>query len=705
MIDVKGSKKHDRDYDFEFGTGLPGNERVKSRRIHLTSDRWPDIEREVTSHVSAFKSCGLDSDFSSEASYTLTKDENMLDAPGYVVTDLPAFHERSYVGEVISLPSENVIFGDLRYPLKAHITLFCTVRDAFLSELEKIKSSDPILYEEEKNRATYIGLAAHGLKTISDAGQRRILAARVDDFKCDPKIQKLHDTYFKSKFQSIKDESNLKISLPLFKSSGYPFYSTGIDIRRNVLCMIASAKYGSDLALGKCSLMDVERMWPYELPWNTQLYAHRATASGKKRLPVAVYQNDMLRFMGSGFLLFFRERTISISSKVLVVANRIAAKRALAALQLMPPHSTNPTKMNTDIQQWFKAGMSAFASDYTNYDKTIPQNIAHTALKLLAKSSVEEQTLLCEYDAPWLLKNRTEHSLGFLYETKGSILGSGVSTTSYIGNYVNALVHRIIATEVFGDPSLSRFGIDYAYKLWGDDGLFFCKDLSVMSKVEEIKEKLGFKPDTTDRPIFLMRYYDKRRGCNFNLMSRSIQQFFEPERPKLDKLVCTLALGAHYLMLKDHPLVDWWCTTMKKVFDINKEIVMIEDPKKAADWMLTEEAKTLILEYSVKNSITANNIQRILYTVTSGLDSDWDDEDDGNILSRLFGVLNFKSEASIDVSTIEDFNIRKLSEQLILDINKEGPEERNQLYKSFYGPLVKALDLDASVKERLVRLS
>jgi len=143
----------------------------------------------------------------------------------------------------------------------------------------------------------------------------------------------------------------------------------------------------------------------------------------------------------------------------------------------------------------------------------------------------------------------------FWLKNKGSLL-SGSNMTSLFNWVINGVLNiagyvksqRVSPTQAFSD-----LGVKFDFVALGDDngGLY---SGPVGSEVADAISTFGFKTTGQAGLVFLMRYYDFDRGCNYNLVSRALSQTFWRERAPKGPIIESFGLMSRMIRTQNHPL-------------------------------------------------------------------------------------------------------------------------------------------------------
>jgi len=241
-----------------------------------------------------------------------------------------------------------------------------------------------------------------------------------------------------------------------------------------------------------------------------------------------------------------RVRGIFMSPKVTVAYLRQVVKMGSSRILKSPLHEQDRSKISSRIERWFKEGWLVMAIDYSKYERHIGGKRAESILSLCSKiSESDAENLSFEFNLPILMFGFRK---AFLYPG-GRILGSGLSSTSFIGNAGNSLnthtalgmlmgikpvlVHKQYQQTwdgmLFGDDSLLAFPPSTVDKLGGKDKL--------LATLRDSYSKTKMKVDEEPVIKFLGSVYGPGnfKGSISKGYStwRAVQQIFFPERIKV----------------------------------------------------------------------------------------------------------------------------------------------------------------------------
>jgi hypothetical protein len=575
----------------------------------------------LTTYVNLARACGIEAEIK-VAETTAPVGFNDKVKP---VSALPASIQT--LQDALKTPGAIVKLGGEEYMLDEHMSEFARAQDWVREVVEKIKDTHPDLYVVEQDNIAKFSLVARGLIANTTVSKRDSICTNTSKKRFDPEVVRDYITIIKAGYNKAVAEGLItETSTSVRRGTGtgiFP-YSRASEGGINDIAVILGVVGGELMRKGILTEKDMQSVWHYtHIPWNASIYGTRASAKKGNEIFLATGTANLS--IGVVTKVAPAVRYISAPVKIVSNANKKDASDLLKSQMRCFFHALVPEEIHKLVKTWLSNGLQGESNDFKSFDLSFSGVLLDQLISAIyGKDAFKQHLIELESYAPLLGPRRSENSMATLFSNDRVVQASGVSHTTPLNNACSVLVTMNAAKLFFGRDYLARYGIDWAFLAWGDDQIVFDRDGAFRKFLADYKIDMGFTPTTEQGIVFLMRYYDEQ--ISTGIMSRRIQSFFEPERPKTSYIVTRVAIASHADSIREHPLYDDWVSYMNGLLK-RRNYTNGFDVEQCLRYAISDECKKDLEAYAAESIQRAAEVADLFQGSTQGLMSMLDPDD------------------------------------------------------------------------------
>lgn len=550
------------------------------------------------------------------------------------VTRIPAYCNN--LTPEIRMPNPIVKRGSYEGTLDEYVKIFGLVHQEWKSilESEEAKKWEPHLLSNELNQFKKHGLVCHGIKggSVYELSPEMEVNKTGLPFKKET-VSHYMDYLYLHGLSSKGIDFSQPHTMPRQRSNGLSLAAPSVQIERNTVAAIGSLFIGSLIQDEQVPL----KVWEYEwdmpgVPPFAGLHNVRNSARKESEIPLADGRESSVALVASGVVC--DSRSIVGGCRIIAASTKQMWAQILAAQNLMSQRGIDKSKMGSEIKDFKKGkseGVSWFETsiDKSRFDSTCHGRLLTPLIEMFPFSRYQIDLIHYEATRVTLGPARSTSTLGTLYDGGGVRLASGTMGTTASNHAVNDMVFFEFCKEYFKESYFGQYrGLKYLWYAYGDDGYFISDDPNAIEALEKKIASFGLIGSGDDGCIFLMHYFPKE-GNPHGLISRRLQNFFQPETFKSEGLINSIVVAAHAESLKNHPGYSHWKRIVEKVIS-TFPFALHTSVEACEKYAVSDQAKRDIEEYAAKNIEAARQVEDLVSgsiqsMMTAGITSVADD--------------------------------------------------------------------------------
>lgn len=572
------------------------------------------------------------------------------------------------VQEVYYARPDRISSDDIIITWEDWVTAFGAIRLKFMNDLEKIKTKYPVLYEVEMSNAKKCAFNIGGALDLSFVAERPTTVTNKELSEVPDEVMNFYAQHFSSFRKYIKESDTDMFAIRAGTATGLKCPSSAREIGLNLVANIISVHKGMRYVRDQPFFREQEKQWTSDVPSNAARYGIRCQVKGHPRaIGVTTFDGISPLFWTKG--LTPAQRPINITSKEWEVPVKSLAKAILYMFTLDEHFVTDGEIARVKLKKMRMRNLHIRASDFSSMGTSIRKAFRRRYVDFHIRPYIPPWLVdKCMYP-PLLTPARGDDHEAILVNTGEHNMPTGASHTSCENCFTHLIILLWWYFDMFKtmDKCWQWFEENAPFMIWGDDGICGFKDLKLIDSLTDFKIRLGFKPEVSEDPLYLMRLHFE--GMSTNIMWRAINSVFNPERIVPNALIRTVKMAALTLLLKEHPMIDWW---NDNIMNFQPEFVSANSnvnpyylkntPQECIDFVNSDEGKKAIFEYGISSVRNRHEIEGMAMSLTSGASPET--VGTSNLIKEVLapGLLDNEYDLEISATFFSDFELTKLYE-------------------------------------------